>query len=124
MFNKYQRDQQVKRVTEMQKQRLVSGYLNDDKYEISPQVQRILNSPRRAGPAGSTGASPTPADRSVINASQLSKPPQVSTANLADVTDELGMGSGLVGDEDLTSKAERVIEARSRKNNDLANRSR
>ena len=63
--------------------------------------------------------------------SQLSKPPQISTANLADVTMDAAdqtntvMGSGLVGEgETLTLKADKMIEARSRKNNDLAIRSR
>ena len=63
--------------------------------------------------------------------SQLSKPPQVSTGNLADVTTDVAadqtntMGSGLLGDgETLTLKADKMIEARNRKNNDLAIRSR
>ena len=47
MFNKFQRDQQVKRVTELQKRRNVSGYLRDDTFETSLGVQRILASPRR-----------------------------------------------------------------------------
>lgn len=49
MFNKYQRDQQVKRVAEMQKRRIVSGYLQDEMFETSPSVQRIISrSPNRA----------------------------------------------------------------------------
>ena len=50
MFNKYQRDQMVTRVTEMQKRKMVSGYLNDDIFEVSPAVERIMNSPKRARP--------------------------------------------------------------------------
>ena len=49
MFNKYQRDQQVKRVAEMQKRRIVSGYLQDEMFETSPSVQRMISkSPNRA----------------------------------------------------------------------------
>ena len=36
MFNKYQRDNQIKLVGELQKRRQVSGYLRDDTFETSP----------------------------------------------------------------------------------------
>ena len=49
MFNKFQRDQQVKRVAEMQKRRQVSGYLRDDMFETSPSIHRLISrSPKRA----------------------------------------------------------------------------
>lgn len=52
-----------------------------------------------------------------------------STANLADFAEEDltgDMGNGLIGSESeaLAMKAEKMIEARSRRNYDLANRSR
>ena len=50
MFNKYQRDQQVKKVAELQKRRMVSGYVRDEMFETSPATQRVLASPARAPP--------------------------------------------------------------------------
>ena len=50
MFNKYQRDQQVKKVAELQKRRMVSGYVRDEMFETSPSTQRVMASPARAIP--------------------------------------------------------------------------
>ena len=48
MFNKFQRDQQLKQVAELQKRRIVSGYLTDDKFDTPVGMQRTMASPRRA----------------------------------------------------------------------------
>ena len=117
MFNKFQRDNQIKIVEELQKRRQVSGYLKDDTFETSPATQRIINSPRRAasiggGPNSMLGQTaskltdPNPSKDS-FSATTLIPPPQTSsTAN------------------PLSSEAEKLINARMRRTNDLANRSR
>lgn len=48
MFNKYKRDLTVKRVAELQKQRIRSGYIIEEKFHETPaNIQRIMASPRR-----------------------------------------------------------------------------
>ena len=37
----------MKRVAELQKRRMISGYLNDDKFDTPAAIQRIMASPRR-----------------------------------------------------------------------------
>ena len=98
MFNKYQRDQQIKRVQELNKQRMVSGYLNDDKFDPSPTVTRMLASPARARAA----------EAGEGEGGQDEKPPQT----------DINASPG------LNAEALRIIKARNKRNTDLANRSR
>ena len=49
----------VTRVTEMQKRKMVSGYLNDDIFEVPPAVERIMNSPKRTRPNMPDGTAAT-----------------------------------------------------------------
>lgn len=37
----------MKRVVELQKRRMISGYLKDDKFDTPAAIQRIMASPRR-----------------------------------------------------------------------------
>lgn len=129
MFNKYQRDLQAKRVAELQKQRVVSGYLRDDKFETSPALQRVLASPSRtiaSSPigmnAGVTSGSTLPEQKSINpNASQTSL--NVSPSPVPGTTmigNGLTSANGIV----LSEEAKRMIKIRSKRTNDLANRSR
>ena len=87
-----------------------------------------MNSPRRAATQNVAAVNPMPGTNQssiMTTQSMLSKP---STGNLADVTDaeKSGMGNGLVGatGDTLAMKTGKMIEARNRRNYDLANRSR
>ena len=52
---------------------MVSGYLRDDKFDISPAVERIITSPKRAGTLDATGEITLPAQKPLNpNASQSS----------------------------------------------------
>ena len=129
MFNKYQRDLQAKRVAELQKQRVVSGYLRDDKFETSPALQRVLASPSRTinsspigGTTNQTGTA-LPEQKSINpNASQTSL--NASTSPMPGSHSMIGNGLTAANGLMLSDEAKRMIKIRSKRTNDLANRSR
>ena len=48
MFNKFQRDKHLQNVKDLQRRKMISGYLKDDHFDHQIQLARKLASPSRA----------------------------------------------------------------------------
>ena len=79
---------------------MVSGYLRDDKFDISPAVERIITSPKRGDALDATGEVGLPAQK------PLNPMASQSSLGLDTSMTDLDVGFGGMGNGLYTSMAE------------------
>ena len=102
MFNKYTRDKHLNNIKELTKRKMVTGYLQDEKFNSAIELSRTLASPARRNAAAVSSA------REMNENKSITPPPLNETEKLSLELEEL---------------EKTMLKNRQKRKEDLANRS-